>query len=215
MSLADIIPDFSQSFVLYRRGTGFSRKGKYTKGPLTAIPMTEALWPSKGSELEELPESLRTHETITIVSRTEIKGLVEGIQQDPDIVLYNGKFYEVHKVQNWIYGGFYRSVAVRLSQSSLAALVYFGVGEAGLEEEDDVLDLGILLLTSKDTFFQVTTADEERIFFVVPASFGIPTFVVDGEEIEFEDTEVEIGEVEYVIYESPEVEVGSHSVDTR
>lgn len=215
MSVNDVIATFAQPFTVYRRGTGFVRKGRYTKGPLTAIPFTEVVWTAKGAELLEMPESMRTSETIAIVSKTEIKGLVEGTQQDPDIIAYDGKFFQVHHVAHWVYGGFYKAMAARISQSSVAALAYFGVGAAGSVTAAFILALSKTLLTGKDTYFEATTTTGQRLFLALPASIGTPTFKVDDAASTWASMAVSVGGVTYNLFESPTVSAGAHTVDTE
>lgn len=88
---------FMQSFTVYRK-TGLYINGIWQNGVSTTFTILGDLQPTQANEMKSLPEGRRIDDTQTIYTETLLKS-VDTL--NPDIVLIDGKRYEVLKVYDW------------------------------------------------------------------------------------------------------------------
>lgn len=91
--------------------------GRYVPGETEIVFVNASVQPLKASEIKMLPEGRRNVESIKIY--TELKMFVtdEKNNKKATKVLYDGKNYEVHMVENWAIGTdikHYKVVALKI-----------------------------------------------------------------------------------------------------
>jgi hypothetical protein len=114
MNLAGTIKRLKTGTYTATRRTPTARVNGVAQPPTSnAFKITANIQPSSGAQLQRLPEGLRTSETITIWTPTELH--VQQRDRLPDLVEYNGKIFEVQHVKDWQENGnFFECVAVRV-----------------------------------------------------------------------------------------------------
>lgn len=74
------------------------------------------VYPVIGRSLDRLPEGLRSHETVALVTETELKSL--ELTSEPDLVTIQGAQYQVAVLERWKpSGNFYRAFCTRVPSS--------------------------------------------------------------------------------------------------
>ena len=217
--ISEIITDFvtaSLPVALYRRGASFNRKGRITKGPLTLMATGSiVVWPAKGPELLELTEAMRTIETISGVSQTEIYTALEPSIRDADVLHYAGAYYEVIRSAAWSIGGFWKFIASRWPHSATTAKAYYGIAPPDLVEDLDTLvdTLHLTLQNKRDLYFEELALTDECLFVIYPDSLLDPVFTVDGVVTELTVVdEFTLHDAPYTVYQSEIISSGNHWV---
>lgn len=72
------------------------------QGNEVAFSMVASIQRLTAQEMLALPEGERSSERITIYTETKLEKGDEATKTKGDIVLYNGREYEVRKVENWM-----------------------------------------------------------------------------------------------------------------
>lgn len=109
--ISDIIDDFAIALTAQRFGAGSITDGRYTpdSSPDT-VNFTGSVTPATSRDLMRLPEGRRTEWTIRIITKTPLQTLPQA-----DIVTYNGRQWEVQKVDDWAnVPTFYDCLAIEL-----------------------------------------------------------------------------------------------------
>lgn len=106
LDISDILddPDFQVRIQVERGNEGVDDHGR---GFSESVPLEIAgcIQPITAKELERLPEADTDHEMLVIYSKELIRAGAPGIA--PDVILYNGRRYEVFGVEAW--PGWYRA----------------------------------------------------------------------------------------------------------
>lgn len=85
-----------------RKGFGIYDNGIWIQySPDTEFTIKASVQPLSGSDLRLLPENRREEEILKIYTSTELVGSNKGQPFNPDIVIINGKPYEVFNGFNW------------------------------------------------------------------------------------------------------------------
>lgn len=116
---ADTIKNFAvPGGITIRRGSaGSSVKGRFTKGAtLDTAGVVASVQPITGSELERLPEGLRSKRPEKLYSETELKQVDVGAGTPPDLVIWDGEIWEVQRVRLHTWGGYYKAIIVKVGQ---------------------------------------------------------------------------------------------------
>ena len=94
-------------------------KGKWIELPPEEIEVEANVQPLKGSELQLLPESERTRETIKVYCVETLRTTEEGKQELADIVVWNGKKYRATKTMTYQMGvlDHTKTICVRLPET--------------------------------------------------------------------------------------------------
>lgn len=99
------------TYVVTRAAEGSRTKGRFVAGSTSTLNVDAVVQPMSGMEMQELPEGMRTDETIRIYSATELYTDAGGTR-DPDLFAYNGNSYEVKIVNRWSEaGGYWKVIA--------------------------------------------------------------------------------------------------------
>lgn len=114
VDVADLIDDFrvdgGVTIKRYAASTLNSRGEKVKASPSTVALTDVAVHTASGRELQRLPEADRRKESIRVYTKVEL--FTAGDSQDPDVVLYDSKRYEVKLVDDYErQGGVYISTA--------------------------------------------------------------------------------------------------------
>jgi len=80
--------------------------GEYIRGRFTGVGVAEfdvmaSVQPSTGEELLNPPEGQRTTEILNIFTKTELFTVEKSQFKKADVVVYNGRKFEVMKVERW------------------------------------------------------------------------------------------------------------------
>jgi hypothetical protein len=97
-----MIKDFGVTITIERYATGSWSNGRFIKGVKTEFNIVASVQILRGNETLLLPEARRTKENIKIYSEEKLRTTDEKNMTSVDIVVYNNKKYEVHKVDNWV-----------------------------------------------------------------------------------------------------------------
>lgn len=93
---------FRTDITLRRPSPGSYVNGIWVPGSTTDSTITASIQPLKGEEMESLPEGRRDSEAYKMYTSTLIKTVQEaGSDQNADRVVFFGKEFEVHQVNEW------------------------------------------------------------------------------------------------------------------
>jgi hypothetical protein len=87
--------------VIRETKSGSYVRGIWTPGKASEFEIQATVEPLDGQDLLLIPEGERTKEMIRIYSELELKTADEACARKADVVRYQGKLYEVHKVKTW------------------------------------------------------------------------------------------------------------------
>lgn len=76
-------------------------KGKAQVGATSNVSITTSVQPLKADEMELLPEGRRDSEAFRLYTSTELFPADETTGKNADVVVYNGKDYEVLSCARW------------------------------------------------------------------------------------------------------------------
>lgn len=101
-----------------------SSAGDYVNGrwlPSSTSPLTvqASIQPITGRELLRFPEGWRTREPVMVYTETELRTVDEAAKKQADTFAYNGRTYEVSKVEPWTMGGLshYEVTALKVDET--------------------------------------------------------------------------------------------------
>ena len=60
-----------------------------------------SIQPVTGSDLAKLPESFKDVEVLKVYTKQELRTVDDSINQEPDILQFDGKRYQVAQVEKW------------------------------------------------------------------------------------------------------------------
>jgi hypothetical protein len=113
--LSDAIEELATGVYQVNRSTGATTylDGVRVPPSTTASTILALVTPTSGRQLERLPEGLRSNETITIYTKTQLQTVAPTAE--PDVVIYNGASYQVESVERWQQSGsFWVALAQRV-----------------------------------------------------------------------------------------------------
>lgn len=93
----------------------YGSDGLFVQGSTSVVTRSVVIVPATGKILEQLPEGLRTRQTLQVFSKDELLTGNEpnGIQADR--FTHGGKVFEVQHVDDWnANGGFWRALATKV-----------------------------------------------------------------------------------------------------
>lgn len=100
-------------YLVTRPGTTTYVQGRPVEAASASFEIRAMIYPVTGRTLDRLPEGLRTHETIAVVTKTELKSL--QTTKAPDLVTYQGAQYQVAMLESWkSSGNFWRAFCTRV-----------------------------------------------------------------------------------------------------
>ena len=85
--------------VIRSTGGEYDAKGHFTRRDPSPLTLIANVQPLQGKELLILPEGKRTKDSLKILTDQELLETNEETGQLPDVVLYRGKYYEIHSVK--------------------------------------------------------------------------------------------------------------------
>jgi len=115
LDVRDAIADISQEIILKRQPKGaYSSQGRWIDQPIEEIKINASVQVASSEDLIGLDEGLRTRETIKIYTTNFVKtGNVEK-QTQADVIVWQGKEFEIVKVEDWsVLGGYYSAIAAK------------------------------------------------------------------------------------------------------
>lgn len=93
---------FRTPITLRRPSAGSYVNGRWVEGSYTDSTITASIQPLKGEDMESLPEGRRDSEAYKMYTSTLVKTVQEaGSNQNADRVIFFGKEFEVHQVNEW------------------------------------------------------------------------------------------------------------------
>lgn len=113
--LTDVVNELATGlYAITRPGPTTYTNGRRNAPSSTTFEVRGVVYPISGRALDRLPEGLRTHEAIALVTQTELR--TASATGEADLVTYAGTSYQVQAVDRWRpSGNFYRAVATRVS----------------------------------------------------------------------------------------------------
>lgn len=93
------------SMTLIKRsfGPGHQVKGDWVEGPATDTPFQGTAQPASGQVIQMLPEGKRNIEAILVFAPIELEFTTAEprLQRSADIIIWQGREYEVQTVRKW------------------------------------------------------------------------------------------------------------------
>jgi hypothetical protein len=115
-----IIERMGRTYTFSRTGAGAYVDGNWVAGAGSGtFDMAASIQRLTPQETAALPEGQRTSEWIRIYTPTQLQRTNESLKLKGDLVNYNGRQYEVMKIENWTETRIqhYKALAVLLEQS--------------------------------------------------------------------------------------------------
>lgn len=82
-------------------GSGEYIKGRFTGNRVITFDIMASVQPSTGEELQNPPEGQKTSEIINVFTDKELFTVEKSQFKKADVVVYNGRKFEVTKVERW------------------------------------------------------------------------------------------------------------------
>lgn len=101
MSALHLIAAFGVTVTVTRTAPGAYANGEYVPGATSTFTTTMSVQPINGRELLNLPEAQRTRQWVKGYSPVELITANQTSSIKADLVSYNGRSYEVQKVEYW------------------------------------------------------------------------------------------------------------------
>lgn len=94
---------FRSPVTLRRYPPGTYVNGRWVEGsPSQDILITASIQPAKGEEMRSLPEARKESENYVMYTSFRVRTVQEkGSNQNADLILFDGKEFEVHLVDPW------------------------------------------------------------------------------------------------------------------
>lgn len=109
--LSGLIADFSTGTYAVTRATGpgeYDDRGIFTPDSDTTINVDACVVPLGGSQLQRLPEGLRSSELRQVFSAVELRSDAPG--QKPDVISIDGHLWQVVRAEPWTAGTFFCAI---------------------------------------------------------------------------------------------------------
>lgn len=196
------IPYFAQPMTRLRRGPAILVKGHPYDSPFVATSITGAVAVPRGDIQQELPEGVQLDSVIRVSSVSELSTGDDPEGNLPDVLVYNGRNYEVVRAKHIVHAGSYQALAKRLVQEENTFLSYFGVG---LADKTTLTGLSQLLQTTSQAAFQVTATGSQKVYYVLPVEAGEPEVEGFANSVRT----VTIGDQDYYFVESDVTALGA------
>jgi hypothetical protein len=107
----------TETLSVERYGAGSWDTGVFVRGAKTDLSIEASVQPLTPNEVKILPEHRRDSESFKIYTETELLISNEINQTPSDVIIRNGKKYEILAVNNWYIGTdiqHYKSIAVKI-----------------------------------------------------------------------------------------------------
>jgi hypothetical protein len=118
MSIANatnLIARFSEPFTITRKAAGTYTNGTYSPGAITTISAVGSIQPLSGREQLSLSELQRAKEIYKIYTATELFTVDESAGKKADLVSFQGKVFEVQKIEKWEYDfSYFKALIMRV-----------------------------------------------------------------------------------------------------
>jgi len=111
-----MIDILTETLSIERHNGGSWVEGRYIKSELENLSIKASVQPLRPNEVKILPEHRRTAESVKIYSDTKLKTSDELNGSPADVIVHDGKRFEVHSVANWSIGTdipHYKIIAVK------------------------------------------------------------------------------------------------------
>ena len=96
-----------------RHQPGTYVKGRWQEGAESETVITASVQPVTGRELQMLPQTFMSRETVKVYSKDELFQGSRESGRSPDSIVWQGKRYEVNIVEDWsAHGSYYKAFAV-------------------------------------------------------------------------------------------------------
>lgn len=93
---------FTEKITVIRvEGSGEYIKGRFQGTRECEISIMASVQPATGEELLNPPEGQRTREIVNVFTKKELFTAEKSQFKKPDLVVYNGRKFEVMKVERW------------------------------------------------------------------------------------------------------------------
>lgn len=94
----------TEKLTVKRSGGGSWQNGRYVQDATADLVVDASVQPLRGNEVLILPEHRRTEESIKLYTTTKLRTTDEKNNLPCDVVVHDGKRFEVHTVFNWSIG---------------------------------------------------------------------------------------------------------------
>ena len=101
MSAGALIARFGKPLTVTRYAAGSYSNGNYVNGATSTFSIIMSVQPINGRELIYLPEGQRTRQFLTGYTETLLQTANQEAGTKADVVAYNGRNYEVQRVEYW------------------------------------------------------------------------------------------------------------------
>jgi hypothetical protein len=112
--LSGLIADFATGTYTVTRGAGpgsYAEDGKFAPASTSTVNVLAAVVPADGTDVQHLPEGMRTRSALAVFTVGELNAQAPG--QQPDVIEIDGFAWQVQHSERWTAGNFFRSVVVR------------------------------------------------------------------------------------------------------
>jgi len=115
-TIARVAKRYSKPVVIQRSKPGaHDEHGRWKEAPTEEISIDAVVQPARGKELQRLPEGRRTSESIKVYTTTPLFSAEVEDQNQPDILVWQGKKYQIETIDNWEeYGDYYKALALKV-----------------------------------------------------------------------------------------------------
>lgn len=119
MSAVPTPPEMFADTTRKRQAAGEYIDGIWYDGGWTEATITASVQPASGTDLERLPEGLRTTDIVTVFTSDALRVANETSGYKSDRVVFQGEEYEVIEVEQWTLPQLphYKATAARVSRT--------------------------------------------------------------------------------------------------
>jgi len=180
-TINDVIANFQVPVTLLRRaGGGAVIDGFFEPAAQVVSTVQVGTHPARGDVAELLPDQVRVRATRWFYSRDELRTFSEpaGTSSDSDVVMYQGRLFEIFRAEPFIEGGFWRCLGVQLPRQGAVSRVFFGAAAPpGSINAAWVQTLpGLYYATQREIFAQTSVGAGQNFYYAAPDAFDVPSF---------------------------------------
>ncbi len=115
-TLARVVTNFAKKISVQRSLPGaHDEHGRWQEQAKEELSIDAVVQPARGQELQRLPEGRRTSETIKVYTTTKLLSAEVDTQNQPDVLVWQGREYQVETIDPWDeYGNYFKALALKV-----------------------------------------------------------------------------------------------------